>query len=284
MTIKEAKIYIREELLPFYPKNEIYSFTKIIFQDLFNITDNELITKEGSILPNDEFEKLSSVIKRLKQFEPIQYITGHTEFYDLRFFLSKSVLIPRPETEELVDIIIKENQRNENLKVIDIGTGSGCIAISLKKNLNKAQVFATDISNDAIQTAKKNADYNSAEVNFSENDILKADNLMFGDIEFDLIVSNPPYIKQSEISLMKKNVLDYEPHQALFVTDEKAFVFYEAIILFSENHLSKKGKIYFEINENHYLSVYKLLINNGFINIQIRKDIFGKNRFIIAEK
>jgi len=196
--------------------------------------------------------------------------------------VNKAVLIPRPETEELVQLII-DNEKQRDLNILDIGTGSGCIAIALKKNIPFAQLFGIDISDAAIELASGNAENNELNIALKELNIL--DQMQWDLLgQFDIIVSNPPYVTHAEKSKMDKNVLDYEPHQALFVADNDALVFYEAILGFSENHLRQNGKIYFEINEAKGNEIVDLAKLKNFVNVKLHKDINGKNRFVSGSK
>jgi len=223
------------------------------------------------------------ILEQLKKEIPIQYLLGSTSFYGLNFEVNSDVLIPRPETEELVDWIIKDCLifRNDvTLKIVDIGTGSGCIAISLAKNLPNAQVFAIDVSGKALATAKKNAELNNVEVTFIQKNILETASL---DFQFDIIVSNPPYVRNLEKVEINKNVLDNEPHLALFVDDNDALVFYRKIAELAQKSLSKNGQLYFEINQYLGKETVALLENLGFENLELRKDIYGNDRMIFAE-
>jgi len=212
----------------------------------------------------------------LKDHTPIQYILGETEFYGMKFFVNENVLIPRPETEELVEWILND-VKNAELKIIDIGTGSGCIPIVLKKNLPNASVWAMDFSEKAIETAQINADYHQTDIQFIQNDFLTMD---FKELpEFDIIVSNPPYIGETEKSEMDENVVKFEPHSALFVPDQNALVFYEKIIELAKNNLKPNGKIYVEINQN-LAQETKELFQNNFKNTELKKDISGNFRMI----
>ncbi|MGB6083191.1 peptide chain release factor N(5)-glutamine methyltransferase [Moheibacter sp.] len=212
----------------------------------------------------------------LKDHTPIQYILGETEFYGMKFFVNENVLIPRPETEELVEWILND-VKNAELKIIDIGTGSGCIPIVLKKNLPNASVWAMDFSEKAIETAQINADYHQTDIQFIQNDFLTMD---FKELpEFDIIVSNPPYIGETEKSEMDENVVKFEPHSALFVPDQNALVFYEKIIELAKNNLKPNGKIYVEINQN-LAQEAKELFQNNFKNTELKKDISGNFRMI----
>ena len=286
MTIRETKIYIRTELSGFYPENEITSFINIIFSDIFNISSVELILKDDSFLTNKDVKILKDVLTGLKAYEPLQYITGYTEFYGLRINVNKHVLIPRPETEELVDLIIKENKEREMLSILDIGTGSGCIAISLAANLPDSKVTALDISSEVLNVTKSNTSANNVKVSLIQGNILESlsDYVAFEkrltNQKFDIIVSNPPYVTFSEKELMEKNVLDYEPELALFVKDKEPLIYYVAISRFAKQHLAPRGKLYFEINENFGNEVKDLLLSAEFKDVELIKDINGKDRIV----
>ena len=286
MTIKEAKIYIRKELSDFYPKNELESFIKIIFTDIFDLSSVNILMKENETLPKNKKISVFKIAERLKKYEPLQYIIGFTEFYGLMFTVNPNVLIPRPETEELVDLIIRENKGNRNLQILDIGTGSGNIAVSLAANLPDTRVFALDISKRALETAKTNALNNGVDITFFQADILKI-NLSFPGLfgkdkqnKLDIIVANPPYVCVSEKEEMHQNVLDYEPESALFVEDKNPLIFYDAITRFAKKHLRKNGKLYFEINEHFGSELVELIQSHDFANIRILKDINEKDRII----
>jgi release factor glutamine methyltransferase len=226
-------------------------------------------------------EKIRAALDSVLQQIPVQYILGETEFYGRKFFVNKNVLIPRCETEELVDIVIKENRFNR-MNILDIGTGSGCIAISLDCELREAAVYAIDISQDALQIAAENCKYNKAEVLFAEYDILGNSKFPY-DMKYDAIVSNPPYVRMSEKKYMHANVLEHEPPTALFVEDSSPLVYYEACLRFAGNHLSDKGRIYVEINEFLGAETLALFRNHDF-DASLIKDISGKNRIIRAIK
>jgi release factor glutamine methyltransferase len=234
-------------------------------------------------------EDALSILKRLKAFEPFQYITGEAYFMGYTFKVNKNVLIPRPETEELVEWILEEtnvfkNKINNSFNILDIATGSGCIAISLKKKLPSAEITAIDISKDAIKVAKQNAELNNVKINFIESDILKTgfDKIK---IPFDLIVSNPPYISSHEKMHMHRNVTDYEPHIALFVEGKNPLLFYERIAdIASGNSLKAGGFLYFEMNESFSAEISEMIISKGFSNVVVKKDMSGKNRLIRAIK
>ncbi len=283
MTVKEAKIYIQKELSDFYPKNEIESFIKIIFSDVFGLSSVDVLMRENDPLSRKVKFSVNEITERLKTYEPLQYIIGFTEFYGLQFELSADVLIPRPETEELVDLIIKENRNTKDLKILDIGTGSGCIAVSLKKNLPDADVFALDVSKKALEIAKRNALKKNIEITFIQGDILSKI-IAFENKKFDVIVSNPPYVTFSEKEKMQKNILDYEPGLALFVDDNNPLIFYNAVCRFAKHHLSSEGKLYFEINEGFGKEVESLMLSFGFSSVELIKDINGKYRITKALK
>lgn len=279
MLVQQFKKYFISELSNSYPETEIQSFFNILIEFKLNLSRVELALQpmiEFNVTDLDFFQK---ALKGLKKQLPIQYIIGETEFYGLLFRVNKNVLIPRPETEELVNWIIEEHTRSSTLKILDIGTGSGCIAISLAKNLINAEVFALDVSSEALKTTKFNAEINNAAIQFIEADILTLSKLPN---TFDIIVSNPPYVRELEKEQMQQNVLANEPHLALFVKDENPLLFYNAIADFAKNHLIKNGNLYFEINQYLGKQTIKLLQSKSFKNIQLKKDIFGADRMIKA--
>jgi release factor glutamine methyltransferase len=269
---------IRKELAGIYAKGEIESLIFLIFEKLKGYSRTQLLLAHEEQLNEDDRNKIVKIVDRLKNHEPIQYILGMTEFYGLPFYSVPGVLIPRPETEELVQWII---QKNNDLKpsILDIGTGTGCIAISLQKNIPQSTVFACDISPACLATAHSNSELNSAEVSVFQYDILN-NTPEISLPELDIIVSNPPYIREAEKSLMEKNVLEYEPELALFVANEKPLIFYERIADFSRIHLKIQGQLYFEINEAFGSECCVMLQEKGFSEIEIKKDIHGKDRMI----
>ncbi|HAF29287.1 MAG TPA: peptide chain release factor N(5)-glutamine methyltransferase [Bacteroidales bacterium] len=277
ISIKKVISNIKYELKEFYPMNEIDSFVYLIFDQLFNYSRTKLLISNDIEISEESYQMIVQIIHELKSYKPIQYILGNTEFYNLSYHVTSEVLIPRPETEELVDWIIQENQ-TKSLKILDIGTGSGCIAISLAKNIHGSLVFASDISNDALILTRKNSKLNNSDIQILHLDILKQDVQLKE--RFDIIVSNPPYITEKEKSLMHKNVLDFEPELALFVSNENPLIFYKAIINFSLNHLNPGGKLYVEINEAYGKETSVLLEENFFHNIELKKDINGKDRML----
>ena len=280
MTLKSLKTYFISSLVDYYPETEVNSFFYILTLQILNKRRIDVsLNYDFEVSNNDKF-KFQDTIERLKKHEPIQYIIGKTEFYGMPFKLSNNVLIPRPETEELVDwMISKFKSQKSKIRVLDIGTGSGCIAISLAKNLPDCKIVALDVSSEALKVAKENAKLNNVEVQFIEADILNW-NLELDNLEFDVIVSNPPYVRALEKNQMRKNVLDFEPHLALFVEDEDSLLFYRKIIKLSNKILNPKGQLFFEINEYLGKETVKLLRDNGFEEIELKSDIFGKDRII----
>lgn len=279
MILKSLRTYFKDELLGYYPDTEIESFFNLLSEYILNMKRIDVSQNLYAVVSGKKYEKFQKAIIKLKKYEPIQYIIGDTEFYGLVFKVNSSVLIPRPETEELVDWIILDCKGKQNINILDIGTGSGCIAISLAKNLPNAKVFALDVCKDAIKTAKQNAIDNDVEVEFIEADILDYD---FDDMQFDVVVSNPPYVREMEKEAMSANVLNHEPHLALFVKDDDALLFYRKINEHSKKILKPNGQLYFEINENLGEKTKELLVSNSFSDIELKKDVFGKDRMIKA--
>ena len=278
MNVDDIRKLFLQELSEKYPENEIKSIFYYSAHTVLGFSRIDMAFRKDEEISNENQSLFFDILKKLKLDIPIQYILGTSEFYGLPFNVNKNVLIPRPETEELVDWIIKYN-KNKNAAIIDIGTGSGCIAISLKKNIPESFVKAVDISEEALTVAIQNAKLNNVIIDFSKLDILNfPDNNSFP--EFDIIVSNPPYVRDSEKKLMQNNVLNFEPHKALFVSDNDPLLFYEAIAEFSLKHLKKNGCLYFEINENFSVVLSEMLIRKGYYNVIVKKDINNKNRMI----
>lgn len=274
--MKQTIQHIKKTLEHFYHASEIEGFIAIIFQHFLGYNTTQMILNSDKTIEFEVENRIESVIERLKTGEPIQYILGETTFYDLRFEVNPSVLIPRFETEELVDGILKKYGNNK-LKFLDIGTGSGAIAIAIKKNNPLAEVYACDISTEALQTAQENANLNQVEVHFFHHDVLSDKPLPISN--FDLIVSNPPYVCENEKAAMNRNVLEHEPHLALFVPNNDPLRFYHAIALLAIKHLSKNGELWFEINEAYGPEVAEILTAKGF-DTTIIKDINGKDRIV----
>lgn len=269
--------YIKENLKELFPEQEIDAFIHWIFDHIKGYSRIDLVLNKNEHLKNEDTLKVKQIVDRLKNKEPIQYILGETQFCGLSIKLSKDVLIPRPETEEIVEYIRQETAHSE-LRILDIGTGSGCIPLALKNYFPEAQVSACDISEEALEVAKENGVRNKLLVNFFKHDILSKDHLQGA--RFDLIVSNPPYVRKSEMKHMEANVLEHEPHLALFVENDDPLIFYRAILAFSRHHLSTGGRLYFEINENLGAQLVDLMEAAGFNNILLKKDLQGKERLL----
>ena len=281
MIVKSLKSHFNKTLSEFYPNTEIQSFFNLLSEQILNMKRIDVSQNLYSVVSGKKYDKFLKAIVGLKKHKPIQYILGDTEFYGLVFKVSPSVLIPRPETEELVDWIIKDSKEKQNISILDIGTGSGCIAVTLAKKLPNAKLFALDVSAEALKLATINAETNEVEVEFIEADILDWD---FGDLKFDIIVSNPPYVRELEKEAMSANVLNHEPHLALFVKDDDALLFYRTITDVANKILKPKGQLFFEINENLGEDTKQLLVDAGYENIELKQDVFDKNRMLKAIK
>jgi release factor glutamine methyltransferase len=280
MKIKEYRSQFIQELTPIYDAGEAESFFYLILEEKKQLKRIDLALHPDLDFSEEEIVVWNSILEQLKKEIPIQYLLGKTSFYGLDFEVNENVLIPRPETEELVDWIINANlkiQKSGNLKILDIGTGSGCIAISLAKNIPNAEVYAIDVSEKALASAKKNAELNNVNVTFINQNILETEDLMQ---QFDIIVSNPPYVRNLEKEEIKKNVLDNEPHLALFVEDNDALIFYKKIAELAQKNLSEHGQLFFEINQYLGEEMVDLLEKMNFKNIELRKDIYGNDRMI----
>lgn len=268
---------IRKELAGIFSKEEIESLIFLIFEKLKGSSRTQILLA-GEELSKKDLMEIEKIVIRLKNHEPIQYILGQTEFYGLPFFSVPGVLIPRPETEELVQWIIQENEFSSPT-ILDIGTGTGCIAISLRKNIPQSILLACDISPFCLETTRRNAELNTTEVSVFEYDVLKD----IPEIDFpqlDIIVSNPPYVRETEKLGMQKNVLEFEPELALFVPDEKPLLFYIRIADFGRIHLKNGGRLYFEINEAFGQECLRMLQEKGYSEVMLKKDINGKDRII----
>ncbi|MDR1402435.1 MAG: peptide chain release factor N(5)-glutamine methyltransferase [Tannerellaceae bacterium] len=280
----ETIAYINNTLKDLYPPGEIRSFTRLILDYVCGLQPHQLLMCKSNDLSDTEKKEIKRMVERLQQSEPVQYILGETIFCGLRFLVNPSVLIPRQETEELVDRIIKAST-GKNIRVLDVGTGSGCIAVALSKYLPNAEVTAVDVSGEALQTAEDNNRVNRTAVSFIQTDILAAEQAK-EDIRgtFDLIVSNPPYVMEREKSRMEKNVLLYEPEQALYVPDNDPLLFYRTIARLGHDKLNKDGSLYFEINAQCGNETVCLLQREGYANVELIQDISGKDRIIKAWK
>jgi release factor glutamine methyltransferase len=285
--MKDTTAYIKRALAGVYPPEEICGLVRLIFLAICGMSRNQQILCKDKQISENEKEQIRAVTGRLKRQEPIQYILGETEFYSFPVKVNPSVLIPRPETEELVDLILKSPfvkgaPDGLRIKILDVGTGSGCIAIALAGHIPHAEITATDISEPALQTARTNARLNGANIRFLRSDMLDGGRLIAG--RFDIIVSNPPYVKDSERLTMCANVLEYEPHGALFVPDDNPLLFYRAIAVLAREKLASGGVIYFEINPECDMLITEMLHREGFTDTEIIRDLSGKNRFAVARR
>jgi release factor glutamine methyltransferase len=279
--IKELRDSMIEELCAIYPENESKSIIDWLFCSITGRDRKDIALEPAGIIDDQTLAALKEKFNDLLKHKPIQYITGIAFFYGIELQVNPSVLIPRPETEELVKWICDDYRKQEGLRILDIGTGSGCIPVAIGKTLYNPHLSAIDISQGALDIAKDNAERHGVEIDFKLMDILEGS--LTGQVaEYDVIVSNPPYVRLSEKKAMMPNVLEYEPDQALFVPDDDPLVFYRAIAAFAYLNLGKDGRIYLEINENLGKETMELLSLSGFKEIVIKQDIRGKNRMIRA--
>ena len=271
---------IRNGLADVYPKQEIDAMVRIIFEQLMGYSTVDMVLRADSEVPDFISAKIDDVVERLRRKEPIQYILDDAYFYGIHFHVTPATLIPRPETEQLIDLIV-DNNRADDLSVLDVGTGSGCIAIALARSLRFASVSAIDISPDAIAVAERNARELKAKVRFAVADILTA---VPHKEQYDIIVSNPPYIADSERKAMESNVLDYEPHTALFVPDDDPLCFHRAITQYALTALKPGGRLYFEINPRFADDTVRLLTDSGLQQVELHRDYTDRLRFATAMK
>ena len=273
--IRDIVDYFKSELSDIYSYRENISLAYIVIEDIFGYNRSESIINANKEIRLNEIKKINNIIFELKNNKPIQYILGSTNFYGIKIKVNENTLIPRPETEELVDWILNDDFNS----MLDIGTGTGCIPIAIAKNKD-VKIYALDKSKNALKIAKENSRINNVNINFIEKDIFKFNE----SLNFDLIVSNPPYILKSKIDSMSSNVVDYEPHEALFVNDKDPLVFFKQISKIAIQMLNSNGKLYFEINED-YATEIKLILNEfGFVDIQLKNDINDRNRMLRAIK
>lgn len=281
MLLKQYKTHFFDSLKNIQDEQEIESFFFILTEYLHNIKRVDVALNPNFELSEDDVEKWNAILAELQLEKPIQYITGEAWFFRLRFEVNENTLIPRPETEELVEWILSSSIIHHPSSILDIGTGTGCIPISLKTNLPKANVSAIDVSEKALEVAKRNAISNKVDISFIQANILEVEDLSQ---YFDIIVSNPPYVRNLEKEEIKKNVLDYEPHLALFVEDTDALLFYRKIAQLALKNLAPNGLLFFEINQYLGKETVELLENLGFKNIELKKDMYGNDRMIRCKK
>ena len=278
MTLQDFKLKMISELSSIYEMDELNSIFNLLSEDYLKIPRSKILLANEIDLNESNQTLFLSALERLKTHEPIQYVLGKTSFMDLEFKVNSSVLIPRPETEELVRLMLKEDL--EGKEILDIGTGSGCIAISLAKNLPNAKVTALDISKEALEIAKENAKLNNVNIEFIHADIFEYQS----DKKYDIIVSNPPYVLESEKILMKQNVLSFEPELALFVKNNQILIYYESIFELAAKYISKGGCLLFEINNNYVFEFEKLCKKFKFTDYKFELDFNNKPRFLLINK
>lgn len=286
-TIRDVFFNFHQALDELYGVQETEAITLMVLSEISDLSRAKIKAFPEDNAPPEALEKLGGILDEMRTGKPVQYILGSTEFYRQTFLVNPAVLIPRPETEELVEWALATvssgqwavGSNGEPLRMLDIGTGSGCIAISLKKNLSHAEVTAVDISAEALQTAKQNAVINEVQVNFIQDDILNSE---IEHPNFEIIISNPPYVTLKDKTLMHANVTDFEPHTALFVPEDRPLLFYDAIAGFAVQNLVPGGLLFFEINEAFGKETVELLVDKGFTNIELRKDLSGRDRMIKA--
>ena len=298
MTLKNFRTYFTDTLKEIYPKTEIDTFFFLLIEEKLNLRRVDSVMQPDFLIADAILSELKIIIRRLQEEEPIQYILGNTDFYGLPFKVNKNTLIPRPETEELVEWITKEVtklqsdkvakldievistiNKEKTLSILDIGTGTGCIPISLAKNLSDVQISAIDVSSKALEVARQNATLNKVDVSFLEMDILETRELPQ---QYNLIVSNPPYVRELEKVEISNNVLENEPHLALFVKDDNPLIFYSKIADLAKSNLKKDGLLFFEINQYLGKETVEMLKQKGFNMVELKKDLFGNDRMVKA--
>lgn len=298
MTLKNFRTYFTDTLKEIYPKTEIDTFFFLLIEEKLNLRRVDSVMQPDFLIADAILSELKIILKRLQKEEPIQYILGNTEFYGLPFKVNKNTLIPRPETEELVEWVLKEVtklqsdkvakldidvistiNKEKTLSILDIGTGTGCIPISLAKNLSDVEISAIDVSSKALEVARQNATLNKVDVSFLEMDILETRELPQ---QYNLIVSNPPYVRELEKVEISNNVLENEPHLALFVKDDNPLIFYSKIADLAKSNLKKDGLLFFEINQYLGKETVEMLKQKGFNMVELKKDLFGNDRMVKA--
>ncbi len=279
MTINEKYKHYSALLKTIYNDGEAIAITNIIFEHFVKLNKSDLLLRGNEVLSTEMLSTLNIALAKLLTHEPVQYITNEAWFYNLKFYVTNDVLIPRPETEELVHETISFLKTNNGKSVLDIGTGSGCIPISIKKNIPNTDVMAIDVSEAALTVAKENAHTNNVEINLKKINFLEENNYAAFE-SFDVIISNPPYIPEDEKNILDKNVTEYEPHLALFVPQNDALIFYKKIVSFAENHLNKNGRIFLETHENLAKETAAIFVEKNYFT-EIKKDMQGKERMLI---
>lgn len=288
MTVNSAYQYLKNNVVNIYDAKESANIAELVIEKITGLKRTERILNKQRLLTDEQLNTLQKYLQELINHKPVQYVLHEAWFAGMKFFVDSPVLIPRPETEELAEWIVSDaafrtskSEIQNSPTILDIGTGSGCIAIAIKNKIKNAEVFALDVSEDALKIAALNAKQNNAKINFLKADILK-NHAHISTPLFDTIVSNPPYIAEKESAELHSNVVAYEPHIALFVPNENPLLFYDAIADFSLSHLTENGNLYFEIHENFADKVVSLLAAKGFQSIEIKKDLQQKNRMVKA--
>lgn len=279
--VGDIRSYYAQQLFNFYDEREVEIFLFMLLEEFAGISKSQVFLKPESTISESELLNIHFAVKDLKNYKPIQYILGKTEFYGFPILVNPDVLIPRPETEELVDWVFNDTKQNSELRVLDIGTGSGCIAIALKNKLPDIRIQAIDISFGALEIAEQNAKMNQVDITFHRTDIF--DKKEWGKLGYyDIIISNPPYVRHVEKNEMQKNVLNYEPVSALFVDDKNPLLFYTSIAEFAKSNLNQNGSLYCEINQYLGEETFQLFEKFGYKDIQLKQDLKGNTRFIKA--
>jgi release factor glutamine methyltransferase len=277
MTAKTAFLQLHQALLSIYDNREARTISTYIFEDIFKIFN----AQSEKTLSAPQVTQLNEIQNRLLNYEPWQHVVGFADFYGSKFHVSPDVLVPRPETEELVQLIL--DHVNPLQTILDIGTGSGCIPIAIKKKYEHLTVFGLDVSEAALEIARKNATLNQVEIHWRQADILNSNEWSrVGAEQFDIIVSNPPYVLESDKSKMHRNVLEFDPELALFVADETPLLFYDTIVDFAVQYLKPNGQLYFEIHQDFGQQTVALLESKGFRNVAIVKDLYGNDRIVFG--
>lgn len=293
-TIKDQFNFIRTEIINYYPAEEVTSMIFLILQELLGYSRAEILAKTEEAVPPEKVSQIRDIIKQLKAYKPIQYIFGRTEFYGMPFYVNEDVLIPRPETEELTDWIIREHG-TEAIDILDVGTGSGCIAVALARHIPGSRVYAVDISSGALKTAMENARLNHASIQVLQMDMAHPPENILNHVlppgdgsnaaaRFDLIVSNPPYIPEGNMENLPDNIVNYEPHLALFVKNDDPLLFYKYLIQFSDAFLAQQGRIYVELHESHASDLKSLFEKHRYQQVELKEDINQKPRMLKAVK
>ena len=283
MTIDEEYKKFVKQLQTIYDEREAENIADWVFESIANNKRADRVIDKQKHFIDSIIQQLNAALQQLLEHKPIQYVLGEVWFYKMKLLVNEHVLIPRPETEELVEWVIKESKiQNSKFKILDVGTGSGCIAVALKKELADAEIFAIDVSDDALSVAKQNAQDQNTAINFLQLDFLNEDDWPSLP-SFDIIISNPPYIPENEKSKLAKNVVNHEPHLALFVDDNDPFIFYKKIASFAEKHLNENGKIFVEVHEDYAKQVQQIFAEKNFTT-EIKKDIYGRERMIKASR